>query len=406
MRATVDLYIKSVLQEASALAVPGIGTLHRRPRSPRIDTATGRILPPRVDLDFSPEVDRSVTLSDQLVTYLHLPRTEAQAIEAEVAQALRERLKSGEAYHLQGLGYLKPGQDGQPTFSPEASAWSDLAGEYFGLQPVGMAEMPIRTISLSNAENDSSMKQSGTYSPKSSRGIGWKTFLLLLLLPTLGASLVWLGPFSKPRTSLLIGARDSIAPPPEDLHTDNELPVGGEPIILSEASPVESETMEPEDATAEPATEAVATSTEPPVRRSESTVEETVTPGSDLLSSETESEGAVGHLNQLQTTEAATTASNARLAGSRTRGMPDQAEESGPTYYLVVASLTSEEGAQEKMSELRDKGYNPTQLISPQEDHLIYRIAVFGSANRSKVEEMSQALKQRGFQAPWIYTRK
>lgn len=408
MRATVDLYIKSILQEAPVLALPGIGTLRKRFMPSTMNAEIGKILPPSVKLEFSTQVDRDATIANQLVRYLNMPIREAQAVELEIVRELKERFRQGGSYYFEGLGYLRGVGQSEVRFQADDSSMSELAGDFFGLKPVEIPDMPVRTLSLSQAENESSMGQSGIYSSRNSRGIGWKTFLLLLLLPVLGGSLVWFGPFSKPRSSMHAGANKNIAPAPASLEGTNGLPQGGEPIRIEESIAL-SETPVSDKVDTDP--------TEGAVNLSENSEPESgpdenarlgVSRGGEessggFLSNETDHSQSQSHLRVLAQGDESSN-SHMRRDGTRTRGVEPADEGAAAMYFLIVGSYHTAEGAQDFMEELSDKGYRPTQLISNEGGKENYRIAIYGNEDRSKVEAMSNIIKGRGFSSPWIYT--
>ncbi len=395
MSATIDLYIKSVLQEAEAVALLGVGTLYKVQRSARMDPSTGKVLPPEVSLRFQGEVDRTVLIGKQLVKHLRMPVDEAQAVEMEITKTLRTQLREQGRYALRGLGTLYRNELGELRFEGEDSAWSELAGDFFGLQPVGMPDLPPRGLSLSQAENEHSMNPSGTNSPRAGRGISWKTFLLILLLPTLAFSLLRYSPLRLSRSSRELGPRIAMMPPAAEgndaleqgngLQEDSLLELREEPPtppqLAQESEIPPAEEIEAEAQSAAPASPNAGTN----ARTSED----------GYAAADSEGRGTAGHLSDLNQTEDGSIVADSPQAGARTRGF----SEPDTIYYLIAGSFSQQDGALQRMRELRNKGYKSAVLVPPEGSSAFYRVTIYRNASEAQVQAYADKLRARGLSA-------
>ncbi len=408
MRATIDLYIKSVLQEVDSLALPGVGTLRKVVTPARIDEGSGRIYPPQVELRFESKVDKTVLISDQLVDFLHMPREESQAVEIEIVRGLKNHFRQEGSYRLQGVGTLRQNDDGAITFLQESSHWNDLAGDFFGLLPVGLPHDSPLPSERPHTENQLPMKQFSAQPTRRNRGIGWKTALLILLLPTLGALLAsdWL---VMRRSSLGSKAKIAFAPAEEAPSLNTGLSDEISTILVPED--IQESATRSLDSVATPAASDAAEIVEenPAAEESSSLATSEPATNTDVNSAveedaELEAEDEqLTHLNDLQSDQglSSTFKAQARLASpeQRSRGM-----EEAEIHYLIVASFSQEKGANQRAEELREKGYNTAILVSPKGESVTYRVAIFRSNNRAQVEAYVKEIKGRGFNAPWIFS--
>ncbi|MEZ4826607.1 MAG: SPOR domain-containing protein [Bacteroidia bacterium] len=76
-------------------------------------------------------------------------------------------------------------------------------------------------------------------------------------------------------------------------------------------------------------------------------------------------------------------------------------DQSQPVYHLVKSSVNSFESAQEQVSTLSAKGYEP-YIIFPSGGQSGYRVSVYASNDREEVQAYSGLLKKKGEPAGWI----
>mgnify|MGYP006266835263 CR=1 FL=1 len=389
MSAGIELYLEGILETTGVVSIPGVGTFRQQAHPARLDETGSQMLPPQVEVRYSPQVVPEWRLESQLVKGLQVSEAEARELATRITALLRRQLRQKGRYQWPGVGTLFREGDSSYRFEAVSAPLNTLAGGYFGLRPVRSPDLPATSLSLSQAETQNAMKQPGASTPKRARGIGWKSLLLLLLLPTLGLGLVEYGPFHKQRASVEMGVKKRLpAPPPtpQDMLADDQ----------SEPVPA----LQEESRTYDPFAEAApATPDEAPADPTASVD----TPPATASYAETNRSIA-----QAEGTTRSMDGANARqsrpdsVAPTNLADLDPRAAKPEKTYYLVVSSFKARASAVKAAQNLEAKGYTPRIIPPEMGNSPNYRVTIFQSPDREQVRRVAEKRQREGASSGWI----
>jgi len=414
MNPNADIYIQSIFREHGAFSLPGVGTFRKISRPTRLGEEGEWIMPPEVQATFEPGVISEILFSEQLIAQFALAREEAQALEAEVVSRIRQHLKKDQPYSLAGIGLLSLGTEGGIQFAPTDMMEGGLGEAFFGLKPVASPQ-PISPIPPPQESLIHSHMPSSPSAPRRARGIGWKTFLIILGLPILGIGLVKFGPVQIMSRQLAIQTPESGTLPRIDAV---EMPLAtAETPQPEEAAPTKEPTLSPapiQESPLPPAEQPLPKQTETPAEVAPEPIESSPTarlaPNSRTRTRGLESTDAAeestekGNLTNLTVLDTARQEPKARNTESAVKSR--LLEEIRKPYHLIISSFSSQASAREKVTELQNLGYNPVVIQSRKNGETLYRISIFRSSDRKEVETFSARLRARNAPAGWILDRR
>lgn len=401
MKAGIELYLEGVLESVGVVSIPGIGTFRRDVQSAQLDASGERMLPPQIVVSYSPQIEQAWLLPTQLSSGLQLSEEEAQTLSAQIVRLMRQELNHAGRYEWAGVGVLTVKPEGGYHFEAVPATLSTFAGDYYGLRPVEAPDLPVKALSVSQVETQNAMNQSGASQPKRSRGIGWKSFLLLLLLPTLGLGLVEYGPFHKQRSSITQGVMVRLDAPAQEPETESffteeeaaptaessfaETPADSESAMPAEPSGSIASNDMPSEVDQEPTPADYATKNN--ARVAQPTMRTRGMPSAD----ESTARGTGENLSVLDT-------------AGRSQSRIVQSRGTAPIHHLILGSFSTQAAAVAFAKTKQAEGHSPT-IISPEEgSSQTFRVSVYRNRDLRVVQRYAERLKAEGVQAGWILT--
>ena len=402
MKAGVELYLEGVLKAVGVVSIPGIGTFRRDVQSARLDASGERMMPPQVVVRYAASVEQAWLLPTQLATGLHLSEEEAQTLSAQIVRLMRQTLNQAGRYEWAGVGTLSVKPEGGYHFEAVPATLSTFAGDYYGLRPVKAPDLSFRALSVSQVETQNAMNQSGASQPKRSRGIGWKSFLLLLLLPTLGLGLVEYGPFHKQRSSVSQGVMVRLEAPAQEPEAESFFAEEEEAPAAASSfaeTPADREGTSP----AEPI-QSIASNDVPSGVEEEPAPADYATKHNQRISQATRSRG----MPSAEETSSRGTGDNLGVLDTAARNQmritQNQSRSTTPVHHLILGSFSTQSAAVAFAKAKQAEGHSPAVIPPVEGSSQTFRVSVYRNRDLRAVQRYAERLKAEGVKTGWILT--
>ncbi len=200
MSLNVDIYLRNAFRELDAFSLPEVGTFRKVHLSAEVDEYHREVYPPRIEIEFSPQVDTQVSLERYLIHQIQMPVSDASRIIVDIGQEIKSSLASEGQFLLTGIGKLVRKPSGI-SFLQAGDKW--VSGEFFGLQPVKLT-FAVSDSQAANAEEEKT-PMAGTIphtAPQQSPRRNWRVASAVIAAATVGIIAFFLrGQFALERTS-------------------------------------------------------------------------------------------------------------------------------------------------------------------------------------------------------------
>lgn len=423
MELSVEVYLTSAFRELDAFALPKLGTFRKIRKGAHISDNATMVYPPEVEIEFSPIPEPKLDLTYYLRDHIHIDIHEADRIVQSICQTILRNLKENGYFEVSKIGMLKENNEHFLEFFTYHSEENVLADDYFGLKPLRFS--PNHQLVLHQGENPTYMKND--YSAEKTMNfssVGWKTFLLIALIFTLGFLVLNQGPFVKHRSSIGNGAL-AIRPlePPRSSSNRSFLTESGEDSlaeafeedamaeaeteVLDGGSPASKE-MQSQPATDQPLAsqkENDAPATDDSKLFSDNTnarlSEETLgSPrGQDLGNTRGVSADGYGNVSNLSVLDTAKKQQTREQPSATTARLLPAVK----NYHLIAGSFGTLSAAQKFVNQMKAEGADAIILFPVKGSAETYRVSIYRNSVRSKVEEYGTKQERLGLKSGWIF---
>lgn len=413
MDLSVEIYLSSAFRELDAFAIPRIGTFRKLRKGAYIHENKSLVFPPEIEIEFDPVPETDLLLTYYLRDHIHMDAPEAVEIVERISETILSFLRKNGYFEIPNIGVLQKNQDESLTFFTLSSEENVLAGDYFGLKPVRFTQH--NQLVLHQSENPTYMKNDRQPEKESFFGsVGWKTFLLIALIFTMGFLIVNQGPFIKHRSSLDNGilAIKPLEPPrifPGEFFTENQPEILGD-TDQQNAEANEGETDLPASTSVEPVIvdEPLASNTTPDDETESIPEDQLFSDNSNArLAQEGTSRGmtrgaeSTDSYNQVKHLSVLDTSTENENSNGITRS-----NTSSVTYHLIAGSFSTLTSAKKFMAELDKNDTEAIILFPPEGSSQTYRISIYRNSQKKRVEEFAAKLEKLGKKSGWIYEEK
>ncbi|MDX2245898.1 MAG: SPOR domain-containing protein [Bacteroidia bacterium] len=416
MELSVEVYLASAFRELDVFALPKVGTFRKIQNGARIAEDSSVVFPPEIEIEFSPLSDAKLDLTHYLKDHIHIDPIEAEKIVHNISETILKNLKENGYFEVPKIGILKEDHDHILAFFTYHSEENVLADDFYGLKPVCFIQN--NQLVLHQGETPTYMKND--YSAEKTlnfSSVGWKTFLLIALIFTLGFLVLNQGPFIKHRSSLDNGIL-AIRPldPPRSFRGDflTENPEDSISLALEESVLADAET-DGLDGAARSSEGDQTLSPNPSSENTESTdtklfsdntnarlsQEELGTPrGQDLGNTRgVSSREGFGQVSNLSVLDTAKEKPNTRSTSSNTARLLSPVK----NYHLITGSFGTLSAAQKFVNQLKQDGTDAIILFPAEGSGQTYRVSIYRNSDRSRVEEQGAKLEKLGQKPGWIF---
>lgn len=398
MNLSNDIYLRSAFKELDAFAIPGIGTFKKVYHAAEESRDDQSIYPPRIEIEFSREVSPALLLNQYLTQNIYLKPAEAEKILEEIRHSIQHALEETGVFDLPGIGKLKKSPDGALRFFPTQGNENFFSQEFFGLQPVSY-EGQEEEEGAAASQTHTMPPKHPPYPPtpkKRSSIWGWRSAMLVSIVVLVGL-FAWLNGevrVNYKRASIVKGVKG-----PEEMVAENQIP--------SEAPAQVGERALPDSLSAEDSQPGVPTpsgeASQPLVTRSETPTPSDPAPTSSQVARSAEQEPA----NPVPQTSPAPPPPRTQVS----RGIDNETPEEVPGnstiifYHIIAGSFDDQAKATQMVADLTEKGYDAVILFPSSRNTPKYRVSVFRSPDRTKVDTYRNRLIRQGWEenATWIY---
>ncbi|MCI4668705.1 MAG: hypothetical protein MRZ79_11265 [Bacteroidia bacterium] len=196
MGVNIDIYLRNAFKELDAFSLPEIGTFRKVHLSARMDENLQKVFPPRIEIEFSPQVDTRLNFSRYLTQQIQMPQDEADRIVRDICWDIERIVNEEGQFQLPEIGTLVKSQNGRYHFMADQKSQEVFSGDLFGLEPVTLTNLPVVTeeyVSLEHEETSMNQPIPKEQTPPKNKRSGFPTLavLLALLIAGTGAVFVW-----------------------------------------------------------------------------------------------------------------------------------------------------------------------------------------------------------------------
>ena len=390
------------LSKWPVLRIGEAGTFIRKEQPARWDPDQQLIFPPTIVLDFVKGFGTQLSFEDYLIESEGLSPESARSVAQQLQTKIVSGLATTSSFTIPGLGKISQTANGELSFFTEESALPFLDEQSFGLRQVSARRESARPGPVANKAIH--MKAlSKEKSPARDRLFGWKFFLVVALLGSLGALLVQYGPWdfqlSPDKNSNTVTSQQEMIPASQQpVQTDSpesgsNMASGSEqPEMTDPAIPTENAASNVIDTGSSTMLPAEASSSESANRRGAPIASaEPLTRGAPESSTDVIASSPVGDMGVFRGGDGA---ENARvLAPIR-------------DYHLIAASFNKAAGAQEYVVQLKAEGFDAMILYPEEGSDEPHRVSIYRNEDRQKVAAFAEKLKQMGRQGGWVYAER
>ncbi len=401
MGVNIDIYLRNAFKELDAFSIPGLGTFRKVHLSAALDEEENLVHPPRVEIEFSPQVDTRLSFVRYLTQQVQIPPEEAEKIVADISEDIKGQVREEGNFDMPEIGVLYGDGKGSYAFSPYEDSRDAFSSEFFGLPPIDLNSHGEVGEYFSPVEpEDKSMTQPKPAQPSErNRRPGFSALTLILVFLILGTAgiFVWQNQ-ALTRSSLLDKNYLSItgsSSEGSEMLADNQ---AFEEFEVPESQPAANAEArrqgdgEKPDAGPASSSSQENTTSSPSSKPSSPRLEETppftnsraLEPmGLPRGGGNQEEEGSMETFNS----------ANARLS---------QAQSS---YHLIAGSFAKPTLAERFKKQLLEEGYKKVEIL-PSPEIGKYRVSIFQSQNLQEVKIFQSNLKEQGRRKGWILENK
>jgi hypothetical protein len=402
MEPKIHTYLTSAFRDLDTFSVSDLGTFRKEYREAFWDEMNSQFLPPRLEVVFEQNVYEGMDLGIYLHSYLQLPQLDSQKLVLDIRNTIFSQIEKLGYFEIPEVGTLEKTAGNNLEFFMLSATDNALDDDFFGLEPVRFSKKT--EIMLQQSDNPTFMNnQNNPERSVNLSSVGWKTFLLIALIFTLGFFVVDQGPFVIHRSSLnedMLQVRNIIPPRHNDLLAMNERDEtkdGGNTnqIGSEESEPIEEEIEIPEEEAINPENTPIPDTVDDPrdqVRNAETPIQEQPV-NSEIARLPKPVEKPI-NLSILDT------ANKKQMA---TRGGEELMPEAPTNYHLIAASFKTIGSAQEYLEEMNENNLDAIILMPPQGSSQTYRISIYRNRDRLKVQNFKDKLEKLGRKSGWIY---
>ncbi|MEZ4775572.1 MAG: SPOR domain-containing protein [Bacteroidia bacterium] len=424
MELSVEVYLTSAFRELDAFALPKIGTFRKIRKGAHISDDASLVFPPEVEIEFHPIPDPRLDLTYYLRDHIHIEIHEAERIVQSIYETILRSLKEFGYFEVSKIGMLKEDQEHILKFFTYHSKDNVLADDFFGLTPVRFSQN--NQLVLHQGENPTYMKND--YSAEKTMNfstVGWKTFLLIALIFTLGFLVINQGPFIKHRSSIGNGALAirPLEPPRSSFHRNLLSENGDDSLALTfpDGTLADAET-EVLDGGSPASTQ---TESQPAIDQPLASQQEKELPAIDdsrLFSDNTnarlsqEALGSprgqdLGNTRGTSTSDGYGNVSNLSVLDTakkqQTREQPEPSAArllpEVKNYHLIAGSFGTLSAAQKFVNQMKGEGADAIILFPVKGTTQTYRVSIYRNSIRAKVEEYGAKQERLGLKSGWIF---
>lgn len=409
MGVNIDIYLRNAFKELDAFSLPEIGTFRKVHLSAALDEAKQLVYPPRIEIEFSPQVDTRLGFTRYLTQRIQMPQEEAERIVKDIYRDINKIIAEEGQFVLPEIGTIFRNADGKHDFIPDQKSREAFAGELFGLEPVALSSPPTvheEFLSLDNEETNmtSTVSEQDEKLPKKGTGISALALLLAFLVVGTGAVFLWQNQYLK-RSSLqdrqflsVVASEGSEA---DKLLADN------------------TEGDQFEDGDAQPKTNASSRLTENERQAIEANEDKTAIKNEGKLPEKEDI--SKGLIAQAEPQKSRSVEDGGGFGLPRGEENANNEEEDGKietldkttarmakpqsTFHLIAGSFANESSAKKFQTKLEKQGFKQVEIIAAPKLGK-YRVSVFSSASSEDVKIFRKTLKsERGVEG-WILEQK
>ena len=370
-------YLKKLLYQYDCLVVPEFGAFltHYLPAS--FQEATGQYLPPRKRLAFN----EALRLDDGiLINYvmLHESMTRDEALRAinGFVTAMKQQIRAGGSYTIDGVGLLTTNEEHKLQFHPELR--HNFEAESYGFQPIqaqyceSAEVMPVSVLPLvSNTLPvlvDAGTDE-GQLMPLPVRRPVWQWVAAALLVGTLGVYSYF---------SVL---------QPGDLLQSSLSPASllRMPAFMTAFTPIPAKAPEPK-----PAVLPVTIPTTPVSAPVAAASKPVVVPKSEAV------------IEKAAPVAAAAVVKPVRLAAARKETLAAPKRTLAKPFLIVAGSFSSRQNALGLRRQLRKAGYDDAYLMAPKRAHELIKVAAFGATTLAEADSVMVKVRELTGVPAWL----
>lgn len=406
MGVNIDIYLRNAFKELDAFSLPGIGTFRKVHLSATLDDEQQKVYPPKVDIEFSPQVDTRLSFTRYLTQQIQMRQEEAERIVRDICGDIERIIKEEGQFSMPEIGSLYKKPDGKYDFVPDQQSQEIFSADLFGLEPVALRSLPKENeeyLSLESEENTMTQTVSQKEEKPQNRRSGLSALSLVLALLIVGtvAVFVWQNQYLK-RSSLqdkqflsIVASEtesdqliaDKLAE--EEFETEGTQPNTNASSRLEEDKEnTEAGKGEDKPANTEKALDGKKTNNSRElIAQAEGQKTRAIDEGLGLPRGDgnvdEEGDGNIGSLDK----------TTARLAKPT------------PTYHLITGSFGSNASAEKYKAKLEKQGFKQIEILHAPELGK-YRVSVFSSASSEEVSIFKKTLQTQRDIKGWIWEQK
>ncbi len=402
-------YLIRGLAKWPVMRIGSLGAFVRKEQPARWDPESQVIYPPTIVLDFVKGFETQLSFEDYLMDSEGFSEEQALAMAHKLQTKIVSGLSESSYFVIPGLGKLSQTANREFSFYTEETALQLLDEHAFGLRKVGAKrEKPALTPV---AEKELVMKAlpKEKTSPRD-RLFGWKFFLVVALLGSLGVLLVQYGPWNVQLFSTDPGPSMVSSQPESVTGIENQQPATTEQ--ESDYTNDTSEGVSPDSVLEEifPASSEFAASDNESGRSSDTI---------DPQEKSTESSGVTQRRGApIASAEPLTRGMSSGQASSANQPVGDMGVFRGGDsasrrilapirhYHLIAGSFVDASRAQQFVNRLKDEGYDAIILFPEEGSGEPHRVSIYRDSDRQKVAAYADKLKQMGRQGGWVYAER
>jgi len=424
MNLSNDIYLRSAFRELDAFAIEGIGTFKKLYHSAHEETYSGELHPPRIEIEFTEEVDEALLLDYYLTDSVHLDKKTASRVTENIYRGIESSIATQGYYEITGVGKLKKSTIGSIYFVPLDADENVFSSDFYGLQPV---QLHTRTDFAETKTSENMNHEDQNFEPVSNEPkgywFGWKAAAFLGVVLLFGLFLFildWPIKSQLRRASVVEGLKV------RNVGTGEEYLAQGDMSTQNSAQTAPDGEIQPtEELDQTDERENVNTQTEDPFQPIASNDQ----PGSNTtqpsttkrsLSDEAETTSSnSGESTRSRSVSPSTDTPSGVSRGGQSRGGDDgstlqpesnlsvldnsRAARSTITYHVISSSLNSRQAANEAAEVMRRKGYTNVEIVNSSSK---YRVSIYQSKDRDLAEAKKTQFRRQGINDAWILEEK
>lgn len=408
---TVQALIRA-LGKWPVLRLGKVGTFVRKEQPARWDPEKNVIFPPTIVLDFVKGFEAQLSFSDYLNESEGLSPEDASSVAHNLQAKIVSGITESGAYHIDGLGKISKTASGEFSFYTEESILEFLDDHSFGLRKVNANRNNANGILPNEAQGKHiSMKAlSKEKTSPNKRLTGWKFFLVVALLGTLGALVVQYGPwdvtsfFTQDQSAPPISVSDEAAPMPDRLGDNSITEAPSTEQSLTKSDPTQNPDILTDGENAASLEELQQESDATPTEELENAASSSERRGAPIASASRPATRGIDSSTGSETPE-----SPVGDMGVFRDGSSEPAARMLPPiryFHLIAGSFNNAGRAQEFVNQMKQEGYDAFILFPEEGSGEPHRVSIYRNDDRQKVASYAEKLKEMGRQAGWVFAER